>query len=84
MRCSQTVGGMLCQADPSEDLAAVLAAVDARMVIQGGAGTRIVPARRFHLGPYATVVEPGELLTEIRVPAGPGGSAYEKTHPARW
>ncbi len=74
-----TVGGSLCQADPSEDLSAAFAAVRATMVIQGGAGTRVVPEREFHLGPYETVVAPDELLTEIRVPIRPGGSsAYVK------
>ena len=78
VRCSKTIGGMLCQADPSEDIAAVFAAVRARMVIRGRDGTRTVPAREFHLGPYETVIEPGELLTEIRIPIRPGGSAYQK------
>jgi aerobic carbon-monoxide dehydrogenase medium subunit len=74
-----TIGGSLCQADPSEDLSAAFAAVRATMVIQGGAGRRTVPEREFHLGPYETVVAPDELLTEIRVPIRPGGgSAYVK------
>jgi aerobic carbon-monoxide dehydrogenase medium subunit len=74
-----TVGGSLCQADPSEDLSAAFAALKATMVIQGSAGTRTVPVREFHVGPYETVVEPDELLTEIRIPVMPGGSsAYEK------
>jgi aerobic carbon-monoxide dehydrogenase medium subunit len=74
-----TVGGSLCQADPSEDLSAAFAAVDAVAVIRGPSGSRQVPVREFHTGPYETVVEPGELLTEVRVPVKPGGgSAYEK------
>ena len=74
-----TVGGSLCQADPSEDLSAAFAALKATMVIVNMAGRRTVPARQFHTGPYETVVAPGELLTEIRVPIVPGGgSAYEK------
>jgi len=74
-----TIGGSLCQADPSEDLSAAFSAVDAIAVIRGQGGTRQVPVRDFHVGPYETVVEPGELLTEIRVPIKPGGgSAYEK------
>ncbi|HTP17663.1 MAG TPA: xanthine dehydrogenase family protein subunit M [Streptosporangiaceae bacterium] len=74
-----TIGGSLCQADPSEDLSAAFAAVGAVMVIQGRYGTRTVAAREFHIGPYETVVEPDELLTEIRVAVRPGGgSAYEK------
>jgi carbon-monoxide dehydrogenase medium subunit len=74
-----TIGGSLCQADPSEDLSAVFSAIGATAVIQGPGGAREVPAREFHLGPYETVVAPGELLTELRVPVRPGGgSAYEK------
>jgi carbon-monoxide dehydrogenase medium subunit len=91
-----TVGGSLCQADPSEDLSAAFAALKARMVIHGPGpggpgrpagpdgpgspdGSRTVSAREFHTGPYETVVAPGEMLTEIRIPVRPGGgSAYEK------
>ncbi|GAA4723064.1 FAD binding domain-containing protein [Phytohabitans rumicis] len=74
-----TVGGSLCQADPSEDLSAAFAAVDAAAVIRGPDGVRTVPAREFHVGPYETVVGPGELLIELSVPVKPGGgSAYEK------
>ena len=74
-----TVGGSLCQADPSEDLSAAFAALKARMVIHGPDGSRTVSAREFHTGPYETMVEAGEMLTEIRIPISPGGgSAYEK------
>jgi carbon-monoxide dehydrogenase medium subunit len=74
-----TVGGSLCQADPSEDLSAAFAAVDATAVIRGAGGTRTVPVREFHTGPYETVVGPAEMLIEIRVAIRPGGgSAYEK------
>jgi carbon-monoxide dehydrogenase medium subunit len=74
-----TVGGSLCQADPSEDLSAAFAALKSTMVVRGPDGTRTVPAREFHTGPYETVVGPAELLTEIRLPvrAG-GGSGYVK------
>jgi carbon-monoxide dehydrogenase medium subunit len=74
-----TVGGSLCQADPSEDLSAAFAALKATMVIRHPDGSRTVPARDFHTGPYETVITPGELLSEIRVPIRPGGgSAYQK------
>ena len=74
-----TVGGSLCQADPSEDLSAAFAALKATMVIAHAGGTRTVPARDFYTGPYETVVAPGEILTEIRIMIRPGGgSAYEK------
>jgi carbon-monoxide dehydrogenase medium subunit len=74
-----TVGGSLCQADPSEDLSAAFAAMKGTMVIRGLGGEREVSARAFHTGPYETVIGPAELLTEIRLPVRPGGgSAYRK------
>ncbi|MGI5271090.1 FAD binding domain-containing protein [Nonomuraea sp. CA-218870] len=74
-----TVGGSLCQGDPSEDLAAVFAALRATAVVQGRAGVRKVPVREFHEGPYETAVGDGELLIALRVPVLDGaGSAYEK------
>jgi carbon-monoxide dehydrogenase medium subunit len=74
-----TIGGSLCQADPSEDLSAAFAALKGSMVINGPDGSREVSARAFHTGPYETVVGPAEMLTEIRLPVRPGsGSAYLK------
>jgi carbon-monoxide dehydrogenase medium subunit len=74
-----TIGGSVCQADPSEDLSAVASALGMTMVIQSRDGSRTVPARAFHTGPYETVVDPAEMLVELRVPIRPGcGSAYEK------
>src|SRR5215469_8415822 len=74
-----TVGGSICQADPSEDLSAAFAALKATMVIASLDGTRTVSARQFHVGPFETVVAPGEILTEIKIAIEPGGgSAYEK------
>jgi carbon-monoxide dehydrogenase medium subunit len=74
-----TIGGALCQADPSEDLSAVCAAVGAQMVIRGVDGERVVGMREFHRGPYQTAVHDAEMLTEIRVPLHEDfGSAYEK------
>jgi carbon-monoxide dehydrogenase medium subunit len=74
-----TLGGSLCQADPSEDLSAVCTTLDASCVIRGARGSRVVSMEEFHVGPYETAVGDGEMLTEIRLPVrGGGGSAYEK------
>jgi carbon-monoxide dehydrogenase medium subunit len=74
-----TIGGALCQADPSEDLSAVCAAIGARMVIRSSAGERVVGMSEFHRRPYVTAVGPAEMLVEIRVPApARAGSAYAK------
>jgi carbon-monoxide dehydrogenase medium subunit len=74
-----TIGGSLCQADPSEDLSAVCTTLDASCVIQGSRGERVVTMEEFHQGPYETAVGDDEILTEVRIPIRPGGSsAYEK------
>jgi len=74
-----TIGGSLCQADPSEDLSAAFAALKGSMIVHGPDGSREVSARAFHTGPYETVVGPAEMLTEIRLPIRPdSGSAYLK------
>lgn len=74
-----TLGGSLCQADPSEDLSAVCTTLDASCVIRGRDGERVVSMADFHRGPYETAVDDGEMLTEVRIPIRPGGSsAYEK------
>jgi carbon-monoxide dehydrogenase medium subunit len=74
-----TIGGALCQADPSEDLSAVCAAVDARLVIRSTTQERVVDMHDFHRGPYETAVGPAEMLVEIRVPVHTNaGSAYLK------
>jgi aerobic carbon-monoxide dehydrogenase medium subunit len=74
-----TLGGSLCQADPSEDLSAVCTTLNASCVIRGPSGTRTVAMEEFHRGPYETAVADGEILLEIQIPVGPKcGSAYEK------
>ncbi|RFU82595.1 xanthine dehydrogenase family protein subunit M [Streptomyces triticagri] len=74
-----TLGGSLCQSDPSEDLSAVCTTLDASCVIQGLDGQRVVSMDEFHQGPYETAVGDAEILTEVRFPVRPrGSSAYEK------
>ncbi len=74
-----TLGGSLCQADPSEDLSAVCTTLNASCVIRGSAGERVVTMEEFHRGPYETAVGDGEMLIEVRIPVRENGSsAYEK------
>jgi carbon-monoxide dehydrogenase medium subunit len=74
-----TIGGSLCQADPSEDLTAVCTTLDASCVIRGAGGERVVSMSEFFRGPYETAVAHDEILTEIRIPVRPhGSSAYAK------
>ena len=79
VRNKGTIGGSMCQADPSEDLSAVGSALKGSVVIQGSGGKRTLALREFHEGPYETKVGDAEILTEVRFPIRPGaGSAYEK------
>jgi carbon-monoxide dehydrogenase medium subunit len=74
-----TIGGALCQADPSEDLSAVCAALGAVAVVRGRGGERVLDMEAFHEGPYETAVGDAEILVEVRIPVREhGGSAYEK------
>ncbi|HEX9066688.1 MAG TPA: xanthine dehydrogenase family protein subunit M [Streptosporangiaceae bacterium] len=63
-----TIGGSIAHADPAADLPAVLLALDATVVAQGPSGRREIPAAGFFTGLFETVLEPAELLTEIRIP----------------
>lgn len=74
-----TLGGSLCQADPSEDLSAVCTTLGASCVIRGRDGERVVTMEDFYRGPYETAVSDAEMLLEVRFPVRPNGSsAYEK------
>jgi aerobic carbon-monoxide dehydrogenase medium subunit len=63
-----TIGGSVAHADPASDLPAVLLALDATLVARGTDGSREIPIGQFFQGLFETVLEPGELLTEVRVP----------------
>lgn len=78
-----TIGGALAHADPAADFPAAILVSEAEMVIQGSSGKRTVKADEFFQGFFATAVQPGEILVEIRVPVQKGGSSYQKfAHPA--
>ena len=80
-----TIGGNVAHADPASDLPTVLAALDARFVVSGGAGTTTVKANGFFKGMMTTALGEHDLLTAIEVPVKPHGqgAAYVKfTHPA--
>jgi len=80
-----TVGGNLCNAAPSADMAPPLLALDAEAVIAGRRGRRAVPLAEFFLGVRRTVLAPDELLVDIRVPRpGPrSGGSYLRHTPRR-
>jgi aerobic carbon-monoxide dehydrogenase medium subunit len=63
-----TIGGSLAHADPAADLPAVALALDATLAVRGPSGSREIGAGQFFLGLFESALEPGELLTEIRIP----------------
>ena len=73
-----TVGGSFAHADPSEDLPAAFVALGAEVVVRGPQGERTIALEELQVGPFETVIEPDEILTETRVPRAPHGSSYFK------
>jgi carbon-monoxide dehydrogenase medium subunit len=75
-----TVCGNLAHGDPANDHPATMLALGAEVVATGPGGERRIPASSLYVGPYATALNPDEILTEIRVPIPPRGSggAYLK------
>lgn len=69
-----TIGGALAHADPNQDAPPVLIALDARVATQSSAGRREIPIDQFFSGYYETVLDPGEVITDVIVPAQPAGS----------
>jgi carbon-monoxide dehydrogenase medium subunit len=80
VRYRGTVGGDLSHGDPANDHPALMLALDASFVLRGPGGERVVAAGDFFQGLYTTALQPGEVLTRIRVPIPPPGTgwAYEK------
>jgi CO/xanthine dehydrogenase FAD-binding subunit len=80
-----TVGGNLCNAAPSADMAPPLVALEAQAVIAGPGGERRVPMADFFTGVRKTVLAPNEVLVELVVPP-PGahsGGQYLRHTPRR-
>lgn len=75
-----TVGGSAAHADPVGDEPGALVALDVRFVVRGPEGERTVAAEEFFLDAFTTALEPGEVLTAMRlsVAGANEGSAYRK------
>jgi carbon-monoxide dehydrogenase medium subunit len=80
-----TIGGNLCNAAPSADMAPPLLALETQAVIAGPKGERRVPIADFFTGVRQTVLQPNELLVELVTPP-PGahsGGQYLRHTPRR-
>jgi aerobic carbon-monoxide dehydrogenase medium subunit len=76
VRYKGTIGGDISHGDPGNDHPALMLALGASFVLQGGKGERVVPADGFFLGLYSTALEPDEVLTEIRIPIPATGTGW--------
>ncbi|MCC7354237.1 MAG: FAD binding domain-containing protein, partial [Anaerolineae bacterium] len=81
-----TVGGNLCNAAPSADVAPPLMTLGARAIIAGPGGQKSMSLEDFFRGPGQTALEPTQLLLGVRVPApvARSGSAYLRHTPRAW
>jgi aerobic carbon-monoxide dehydrogenase medium subunit len=83
IRNQGTIGGNLAHADPAQDPPPMLIALDAEVVLRKRDAERTVPLERFFVDYLTTVLEPGEVLTAVRLPPLPAGTraTYEKFLP---
>jgi len=74
IRTSGTIGGNLAYAEAASDPAPALLCHDAEVRVAGSNGTRAIPINRFFRGFYEAALEPGEIVTSIRVSSTPTGA----------
>lgn len=83
IRYRGTIGGALAHGDPAGDIGPAALALDATVEITGPHGIRTVATGQFFEDYFTTAVQPGELLSAVRVPKHTGwGMHYEKFAPA--
>jgi carbon-monoxide dehydrogenase medium subunit len=71
-----TVGGSLAHADPASEMPGIAVACDAEISVTGKRGARVIKAADFFQGALTTVLEPDEIITEVRLPAWPSQRRY--------
>jgi aerobic carbon-monoxide dehydrogenase medium subunit len=73
-RCRGTVGGSIVHADPTAELPVCALALGAQLVTSA----RTIPADEFFVSVFTTVLEPGELLLEVRFPTPADGASFDE------
>jgi len=63
-----TIGGSVVNADPAAELPVLMLALNARLKAKNVSGERWVDAPDFFAGMFTTVLEPDEILVEIKIP----------------
>ena len=75
VRTLGTIGGNLCGAVPSADMAPPLIVLGATVKLVGPKGKRSLPVESFFTGPKESVLRKNELLTEVFIPKLPPTSS---------
>ncbi len=71
-----TIGGSLCQGDPTGEIPLACMVLGASVMVTGLERTREIPVSELYVDSYVTVLEPSEVLTEVVVPSAPAYSAF--------
>ena len=74
VRQTASVGGNLAHADYRLDPPPVLLLLKSEVTVFGPAGSRVIPLKDFFTGMYETVLAPGEILVDVKVPYMPNES----------
>ena len=80
IRNMATIGGNIANASPAADAPLALIALGASVVLTRAGGRREVPLEDFFLGPGKSMLQTGEIISEIRIPPpwGRTGGSYLK------
>jgi CO/xanthine dehydrogenase FAD-binding subunit len=76
VRNRDTIGGSLSHADPAAELPAVTLTCDATFIATSSAGERTIAADQFFKCVFTTALDPGKILTEVRLPPWPRGRRF--------
>ncbi|WP_054951958.1 FAD binding domain-containing protein [Flaviflexus massiliensis] len=76
IRSRGTVCGSIAHADPSAELPAVAACLDAEIVVMGREGVRTVSARDFFVGAMTTQLSSTDVLSSVRFPTARPGDGF--------
>jgi carbon-monoxide dehydrogenase medium subunit len=78
LRNRATLAGNICNASPGGDMLPACLVLDASLCAVSPRGSRTIALKDFFVGVKRHVLEPDEIVTQLRFPIIPGASAYLK------
>jgi len=78
-----TIGGSLSHADGAAEYPAVVLTLDGQLQASSSAGTRMIAAADFFVGPFTTTLEPNEILSAVELPCARPRSGFAVEEMAR-